>query len=112
MSTADPSHAGPRTGSARIVSWVVVGMTSWWLAFPLVIAIGLALVDEASGNVVGRSAAVALLWAGLGGAALAPVAGLVAAVVGRRRKAGAYFVGMGAVTVCCVLFILYALSQA
>lgn len=106
MSTADHS------GSGRVVSWVVVGMTSWWLAFPLALAVGFALVDGASGNVVGRSAAVALLWAGMGGAALAPVAGLVAAAVGRRRKAGAYFAAMAAVTICCVLFILYALSQA
>ncbi|MFV2176977.1 helix-turn-helix transcriptional regulator [Actinomadura sp. LOL_016] len=57
-------------------------MASWWLAFPVALAMGLSLDGGPSSNVVERSTAVALLWVGIGGAALAPIVGLAAALSG------------------------------
>ena len=87
-------------------------MISWWFAFPVALALGFALDGGSSENVLERSTTVGLHWAGIGGAVLAPIMGLAVALLGRRRKASGYFATMGALTLCVVLFLLYALYQA
>ncbi|WP_207946542.1 hypothetical protein, partial [Actinomadura sp. 7K507] len=111
-SATQPTSRKIEVNAARITSWLVVGMASWWLAFPVAFAMGLALVGRPSANVFETSTGVALLWVGIGGAGLAPIIGFATALLGRRRRASAYFAGMGALTLCCIAFLLYALHQA
>ncbi|REE96851.1 hypothetical protein [Thermomonospora umbrina] len=95
------------------MSGFLVGPAAWWCGFPLALAVGLALVDGDSYAFGARDwAARVVLWMGLGGAVLAPVVGLVVALIGRRGRACAAFAAMGALSLGGFLYILYALAQA
>ncbi|MBO2448506.1 hypothetical protein J4573_15495 [Actinomadura barringtoniae] len=97
-----------RSPSRDVVSWVIGGLGAWWVVSPLLFSLGFAL----DGRHPGDWLVVTVFWAALGGAGLAPFAGLVVALVARRRWPLAYFALMCAVTVSGVAFLLYALAHA
>lgn len=96
---------------SRLIAW----LTGWWLASP-VLFWALAVLAENDGDTYHDSfldlVGAALGWMGIGGVVLAPIAGLVAASIARRRRACVRFALMGAVSVAAVLLVLYALLHA
>ncbi|MBO2465124.1 hypothetical protein [Actinomadura violacea] len=105
-----PAAAGGR-GASRLIAW----LTGWWLTSPLMFWAVL-VQGEADHDIAHDSfwdlVVRALGWIGLGGVVLAPVAGLVVASIGRRRRACARFALMGAVSAAGFLAILYLVLHA
>ncbi|WBB65308.1 hypothetical protein [Micromonospora sp. WMMD812] len=100
-------------GARAAVDRVVAGMTAWWLAFPVALMVGLGIVSRPSSQAIWFEVGRASLWVGLGGAAVAPAAGIVVALIGRRRRACLRFVLMGALSITgfVCLLILRALAE-
>ena len=95
----------------QATSRIITGLTLWWFLFPVALCVGLSIVSGPSPHVFWEGVARVLLWVGLGGAAVAPVAGSVVALA-RRRRACWRFAAMTALSTTGFVFILLALAQA
>ncbi|MEU9021203.1 hypothetical protein [Actinomadura sp. NPDC048394] len=105
----DPALAGVPSGG-RVTSRLIVGLTAWWLAFPIAFWAGSALFDgdvyvDSFWDWVGRI----LLILAIGGALLSPIAGIVVSLAGRRRGACVQFAMMAALSFGVFFYFLYAL---
>jgi hypothetical protein len=102
----DRAPAGARAPATadRVIAW----LTGWWLAFPIALCVGVGIFSEPSRHAVWEGIGLALLWAGVGGAAIAPAAGIAVALIGRRQRAFWRFALMGAVsiTACVIVWLL------
>ncbi|GAA0269885.1 hypothetical protein GCM10009527_077720 [Actinomadura nitritigenes] len=112
-SSASPDAARSAAAAGRVASRFITGLTAWWLAFPVALWIGSALIgdnvyDETFWDRVGRM----LMWVGVGGALLSPIAGTAVALFGRQRRACVRFAMMGALSYGVFLWLLYALLTA
>ncbi|MGI5329595.1 hypothetical protein [Actinomadura nitritigenes] len=109
-SSASRDAAHPTVAARRATSRSIIGLTAWWLTFPVALWIGAALMDddvygESFWDWVGRI----LMWVGVGGALLSPITGIAVALFGRQRGACVRFAMMGALSYGGCLWLLYAL---
>jgi MFS family permease len=114
-SSVVPGGTRPAAAEGRGLSRLIAWLTGWWLAGPLLFWAVL-LLGENDRDTYHVSLwdlmGAALGWIGLGGVVLAPVVGLVAASIGRRRRACGRFALMGAVSVAFFLVGLYVVLHA
>ncbi|MEJ3747851.1 hypothetical protein WEI85_31735 [Actinomycetes bacterium KLBMP 9797] len=106
--SAGPVHNAPAVASAvTTADRAITALTVWWLAFPVAICAGVGIFAEPSRYAFWDAIGKALLWVGLGGAAVAPAAGIVVALIGRRRRACWRFALMGAVSISGAVLVQF-----
>ncbi|MGW6979994.1 hypothetical protein ACWGE1_11185 [Streptomyces sp. NPDC054932] len=109
MSVPSNSSALPSAAVRRTATVV----TAWWAASPAVFVFNARLSVSAHDHSVLWGLSAMLVWVGLTGVLVAPVAGLVLAYAGGHRRARRRFAVMGAVSlaVCFLFFVFWQFAK-
>ncbi|MFF2526989.1 hypothetical protein [Streptomyces liangshanensis] len=105
--SAPPVTSAPPTARTR-VDRVITGLSLWWMAAP--VAFWFSLTSPSGRTSWGTGVSWVLSLTSLGGALVAPVAGLVVALAGRRPGARRFAV-MGAVSLAVIALLLLILMN-